>query len=51
MSERGGGVRDAGGRRTLKAWLSLDSLRCCVAQMPFLSEMEMSRIEKLFMMK
>ena len=37
--------------RTEHAELSLASLRDCVAQMPFFSEIRMSRIEKLFITK
>ena len=37
--------------RTEYAELSLASLRDCVAQMPFFSEIRMSRIEKLFITK
>ena len=37
--------------RTDYAELSLASLRDCVAQIPFFSEIRMSRIEKLFITK
>tara|TARA_B100000780_G_scaffold241539_1_gene184017 strand:+ start:217 stop:354 length:138 start_codon:yes stop_codon:yes gene_type:complete len=37
--------------RTDCAEFSLASLRDCVAQMPFFSEIRMSRIEKLFITK
>ena len=37
--------------RTEYAELSLASLRDCVAQIPFFSEIRMSRIEKLFITK